>query len=419
MKPLHFLAPAVAMVVAGVMLGAQRQKISRLEQETVVLKKHIAAERSEIEIRQAAEPTRPTKPEVAKDGIDWLEIASVFGEMHQGGGMGDMRKMMAFQSELQKMDKHELLAALDEIKALELGEDERMMLEAMLIGPLALKDPELLLNRFSDHLQDEHSAINWQLASALGEWAKKDQTAAIAWFDQAIADGTFDSKSLDGKSRMRTHFEANLISELVTTDPAAAQKRISALPADQRKDALSGYGFQVRNPKDQSAHADLVRANLSAEETYEVFGQQASMMAMMGGFERVDAYLDGIEAKGEERIKTAEKAAMSKITSSIHRSKVTEESFESMRAWLGTHAPESVERVTGQSLSEITMRGGNIKFSQAAEMVMKYHAQGGGDELLLGFLDGIHYTTEKAEARKIAEKISDPQMREQALENLK
>ncbi len=420
MKPVHLVTPVIALAIAGGWIGAQQQKISQLENETVILRKHIASEQSQIETqRTATEPTRPTKPEIAKDGIDWLDIAAVFGDMHKGEGVGDMRKMIAFQSKLQKMNKEQLLAALDEIQKLELKDEERMMLEAMLISPLALKDPELLLNRFSDRLDDENSGMSWQLANALGEWAKKDQTAAIAWFDKAIAEGIFESKSLDGKSQIRLHFEMNLISQLVSIDPALAQARISALPADQRKDALSGYGFQSQKAKDQVAHANLVRANLSAEETYEVFGQQASMIAMMGSLEKVDAYLEGIGANGEERIKVAEKAAISNLTSSMHRTKVTEEKIESVRKWLGTQAPGSVDRVTGESLGQMTNMGGSMNFSQAAAMVMKYHAQGGGDDLLTSFVDETQFGTDKEEARKIAEKISDPEKREEALEKLK
>ncbi len=420
MKTVHFIAPAIALVVAGGLVGAQRQKITKLETESAILQQHIAARQSEeVALHSNMEPSRPNKPVIEKHGIDWLEIAALFGEMQNGGGISDMRKMMSIQSKIQKMDRDQLLAAIEEIKELELGEEQRMMLESMLIGPLVVKDPEFLLKHFSDHLSDEDSGMSWQLGGALGEWAKKDQAAAIAWFDQAIADGKFESKSLDGKSQIRMHFEMSLISQLISTDTAAAQARISALPADQRKDVLSGYGFHSQKPSDQAAYANLVRANLSAEESYEVFGQQASMIAMMGNFEKVDTYLDSIGAKGEERIKAAEKAAEGKITSGFYKTKLTEEKIDSVRKWLGTQAPDSVDRVTGESLGQLTMMGGSTKFAEASEMIMKYHTEGGSDDLLTSFLNGAHNSFDKEEAKKIAEKISDPVKREEALENLK
>jgi hypothetical protein len=419
-KPLYLIAPAIGLVIAGGLVGTQRRTFSRLENESALLSQHITAEKDRID-RQSAnvESGRPTRPKTTDDKIDWLEIAGMFREMKNTGGVGDMRKMMSFQSRLQKMDTDQLLSAIDQIKELELAAVERMMLESMLIAPLAEKDPELLLNRFSGRLGDDKNAMGWQLAAALGKWAKKDQAAAIAWFDKQIAAGAFDSKSLDGKSSIRLNFETSLIAQLISTDPSAAGTRIAALPADQRKDALDGFGFRGLNEEGHAAYADLVRTHLSEEERYEVFGEQASMIASMGGLEKVGTFLDQIGATGEERIKTAEKAASGKVTGNAYQTKVTEEKIDSMREWLGTQAPGSVERVTGETLGQIASIGsGGSKFSNAAGMALKYHEQGGGDDILTGFLKDNHFGKQKEEARKIAEKISDPKKRAEALENL-
>ncbi len=330
-----------------------------------------------------------------------------------------MREMMAFQRKLQKMDKEQLIAAFEEIEALDLGDEERLMLEAMLMEPLVQKDPELALTRFADRLGDEKTGMSWQLANALGEWAKKDQDAAITWFDKEIAAGTFDSKSLDGKSRIRLSFETNLISKLLSSDPAAAAARVAALPADQRKDALNGFGYQGMKAEDQAAFADLVRSQLNEKERFEVFGQQASTLAIMVGFEKVDGFLDRIGATGEERTKAAEKAASGHITTKAYQSKVTEEKIDSMREWLGTQAPGSVDRVTGESLGKVANQDGATKFSEAVGMVLKYHDQSGSDEILTGFLQHSYHSGDKEDSRKIAERISDPKLREEALEELK
>ena len=159
-KPVHMIAPAIALAIAGAVVGTQQRTISRLENESVLLRKHIAEEKGRIDRRAADTKTsRPAKPEDADEAIDWVEVAGMFGEMKNGGGVGDMRKMMSFQSKLRKMDKQQLLAALDQIQALELDDDTRMTLENMLIGPLAEKDPELVLNRFSDRLGDRKSVV--------------------------------------------------------------------------------------------------------------------------------------------------------------------------------------------------------------------------------------------------------------------
>lgn len=420
-KPVHMIAPAIALAIAGAVVGSQRRTISRIENEIVLLKKHIAVEKGRIDGQAAdTKAERPLKPGNADEAIDWAEVAGMFGEMKNRSGVGDMRKMMSFQSKLRKMDKEQLLAALDQIQALELGDDERMMLEAMLIGPLAEKDPELVLDRFSNRLGDDRNGMSWQLANALGEWAKKDQAAAIAWFDKEIAAGTFDSKSLDGKSQLRLNFETNLIAQLISTDPAAAAARIAALPPDQRKDALGSWQFRKLKDEEQAAYADLVRASLPEAERYEVFAQQASMIVSMGDYEKVGAYLDRIGATGEERLKAAEQAASGSIVNNSYNSKVTGEKIDSMREWLGTQAPGSVDRVTGETLGQIAGSGGNAKFPEAAAMALEYHEQGAGDDLLTGFIENSHSRgVEKEELRKMAGMISDPEKREEALEKLK
>ena len=419
MKPIHILPPALAIAVAGILVGAQRQKIFQLESESILLREHIAAEKSRDHLPETgSDSSRPVRPKAEADEIDWMEIAESFAEMKNGGAVKDMRKAMSFQRRLQKMDKAQLLAALDKIQALELDDEQRAMLESMIIAPLAQKDPGLVLNRFSDRIGDEQSGMSWQLSNALGEWAKKDQAAAIAWLDKEIATGTFDSKSLDGKSRIRLSFETNLVAKLISTDPAAAEARIAALPADQRQDALDGFGYQRLKDEDQAAYAAIVRSQLTKEEVGGVFGQQASMLAMQGDLEKVSGFLDRIAATGEERVKAAEKAATGNITGKAHQSKVTEEKMDTMRAWLGTQAPGSVDRVTGETLGQIANQNGTMKFPEAVGMVLKYHAQDGSDGILTGFLEKTHYSGNKEESRKIAEQISDPKLRDEALKKL-
>jgi len=165
-KPIHFLPPVIALAIAGGMLGAQRQKIAQLENERAVLKKRIDAEKNRSDFPVAAlDPMRPTNPEASGDEIDWMEIADYLSEVKNGRGMSDMRKMMSLQRKLQKMDKKQLVATLDKIQTLNLDDEQRTMLENMIIGPLIQKDPELVLNRFSDRTSDQQSGMGWQLTN--------------------------------------------------------------------------------------------------------------------------------------------------------------------------------------------------------------------------------------------------------------
>ncbi len=423
MKPKLLLPPALALAIAGGILGAQRQTISRLELESDVFSNFIAsAENRPPLVENPPTPSRPQK--TAESAIDWEEMAEAFGEMSRTGGMKDMRTMMSLQSRLQKMSKEELVAALDEIAALDIDETQRTMLQTMLIGPLIQKDPEFALTRFSKNLGDEEMGMGWQLSSALGEWAKKDPAAATAWFDREIAAGTFDSKSLDGKNRMRTMFESSLVAMLISKDPAAAEARVAALPADQRKEALNGFGFGMRQMKetDHAAFAALVRSQVTQKERIEIFGESASNAAMHGSLEDASKFLDNIAATPDERVKAAEKAALGRLQGKGFQSKVGTEDVDEMRTWLSTEAPGSVDRVTGESIGNLASFGGHsmggMKFQEAADLALKYHESSGDDDVLTGFLDKAQTFQHTDEARELAGKISDPKKREEALEKL-
>ena len=94
----------------------------------------------------ATKATSTTKTEKDKEPLDWKKVAAQFAEM-QRGGMGNMRSMIKFQQRLQEMSKEELVTALDEIAALDLPKESRDMLEQMLIGQLAQKDPEFAVKK--------------------------------------------------------------------------------------------------------------------------------------------------------------------------------------------------------------------------------------------------------------------------------
>lgn len=418
MKPAVFLPPVIALIIGGVLVGGQRRAISKLEQESAVLRDHIATARAGGPAGTDRQPLRPDKPESADGPIDWKEMAAAFGDMKNSRGVRDMRKMLSFQSRLAKMDSEQLIAALNQIAILDLAEEDGIMLRSMLISSLATKDPQLALTRFSDQLGDDRGGVSWQLGNALGEWAKTDPFGAAAWFDQEIAAGTFDSKSLDGKNRTRLNFEANLIAQLISTDPSGAEARIEALPADQRREALGSYGLLEVKEADQAVFAKLVRRQLSEAERMDIFGNQASTIAIRGGLEKVGDYLDRIAASPQERVSSAEKAALGSIQRKMHNGRIQPSDIDSMRDWLGTEAPGSVEKITGETIGRSSMQGEAMKFSDGAALAMKYHESSGSDEVLVGFLHSAAIHENKEEARAVVEKISDSKLREELLNTL-
>jgi hypothetical protein len=414
------IPPVVALAIAGVWLGSQHRTISTLEQESAILQKAIAARTSgSSSDSPRSKPTSPAKAAKDKEPIDWQKIAAQFAEMRQAGGGGDMRTMMRFHQRLQAMSKEELVTALNEIAILDLPAETRNMLEQMILGPLVEKDPELALTQFIDRIQENDGSLSWQLSTAMQQWAKKDPAAAIAWFDQQIAAGKFDSKSLDGKNSARLQFEGNLIHVLLSSDPDAAGQRLAGLPAEQRDEALSQFSRQLLEEKDQLAFANLVRNQVPEKEQARTLAQQASRLVNDEGYSKVTEFLDRIQATPAERTASVERAAENRIQSISFRKKVTREDLDSMREWVTSQAPEKTGAVTGKVLADASQNGRKMEFSEAAELAVQYHDASGNDEVLSAFLDGWPARQNKEQARLLAEKISDPKRREEILENLK
>lgn len=346
--------------------------------------------------------------------MDWKKIAVQMRDMQQGGGMGDMRAMIRMQQRLQSMTKEELIAALDNIATLDLSTEERLMLEQMLLGPLAQKDPESALTKYIDRIGEGHGTMGWVLSSAMSEWAKKDPTAAAAWFDQQIAAGKFDSKTLDGKSTARTQFESALINVLLDSDPEAAGRRLATLPADERKDVLNNYSGTPLKEENQVSFAKLVRSQIPEKEQGNVLAQQAARL-VGEDYSKATAFLNRIEATSSERSACVEKAAESRIQSITFNQKITAKDLDAMREWTTSQAPDTTDRVTGNALARALQGENKMDFAEAADMAARYQDASGGDDVLYSFLDGHIPREDREQARILAEKISDETRRNEIL----
>lgn len=418
MKTQHFIPPVAALLIATAWLGVERRSIAKLEEENTALRKHIAAARgagASEGAGSAAAAATTKKP----DDLDWKQIADQLGGMNRNGGMPDMRAMIRIQQQIMSMDNEQLVAALDEISALDLDGNTRSMLEQFLIAAIAEKDPELALRNFIDRAGDRNGAASWQLMNALANWAKKDSAAAITWFDAEIAKGTFDSKSLDGKDGPRQRFEGALIDILLSKDPDAAGRRLDALTDDERRMALTGFSMHGMKPEDQKAFADLVRSKLPEDQQADVIANRATSLAYSGGYSELSGYLDRIDATPAERDATINRVAENKLQVLGQQRKVTQDDIEELRKWSDAQSPGSAGRATGKALSGAMNSGNGMKFSEAAAMAEEYQAAGGGDDVLVPVLENWHARENKELARELAGLISDEKRREEILEKLK
>jgi hypothetical protein len=419
LKPTLLIPPLVALVIAAVWLGNQHQSLSALEQESVWLEKHIAATHSSsasFDSSQAG-PTSFKKSEQENVPQDWAEIAKQLDELEGDRDIGTMRMMLKLQLQVMEMGQDELVAALDDISALDLSEESRKTLESLLIESLIGKDPELALTKGVGHLQGEKGLIQWQLSRAFTEWTKKDPAKSSSWLDQQIAEGKFDSKSLKGRNPSLIEFEATLIHHLISSDLNAAANRLKAMPDKERDNVLRNADIQE---KDQSSFAKLVREHLSEKDQARTLAKHATdLITEEDGYSKVTAYLDRIQATPAERAKSARDVAESKFEKITNDRKVTREDVDEMRKWVGTQAPSGVGSATGKALNDALQGPHKMEFSEVADLALYYHQSSPNDDMLVELLDSKHARKNKTQALILAEKISDPVRRQEILEKLK
>jgi len=395
------------------------RSISSLEEERVTLRKRIAAATGSSGAGLML-ANRPSKSGTVsgKDRIDWKSLSAQLASAQEGSGIGDMRAMMNFQQRLEKMTKEEMADALDEIAGLDLPEATRAMLESMIIDPLIALDPEMALKRFADRIQSDPDGVGWQLSNALKQWAKNDLSAATAWFDKQIADGNFESKTLDGRSDMRLQFEGALMESLLASDPDAAARRLADLPEDQRREVLQQISFGELSEESRTAYANLVRGLVPADEREGSFAHIATELVNSGDYSDVSAFLDGVRATPAERAAAAMDAADSKLEQLAMEGKVTAKDVDEMRAWLKLQAPDQIDSITGKALAEAAQERGKFKFGDAAALALQYHQSSGNDDVLVAFLESYSARSNLPKAKHLADMIKDDARREEILKGL-
>jgi hypothetical protein len=407
------------MILVGTWLVIQQLSISALENVNRMLRSHIASA-SLATPDEAASPAQTAAPDrIARhmEPLDWKNLVGPLAEMQRSGGIGDMRVIVHLQQRLQMMTQEEIIAALDEIAALELPAPARVMLERILLLPLIQKNPGLALTRFIDRLADHDGMLVGQLADALREWAKQDAGLAGAWLDQQFAAGKFDTKALDGRSPPRMLFEGSLIGVLLASNPAAAARRAGALPEDQRGDVLGTYALNSIKQENLAALAKLVRSKIPAHDQTRVFALQTTQWVAQGGYAQVADCLTRIKATPAERLACVEQAVASTILP--NDKPVTREDLDTMREWVGTQMPNAIDNITGKALCAAAMMGTRkLDLAAAADLAVHYSQANGNDDVLVALVESWAVRSNKEQARSLAGKIADEARRAEILKRL-
>ena len=226
------LIPLILMVCA-LPLALQYQAIFALERETTLLRARLAAH----DTAPGADP-KQAKSAAMSPG-DWKRISKELDSMWDHG-RSDSRILLRFDQRLLTMTREELVAGLEELNTLGLL---GTYLEDRLIIQLGQQAPELALTWSIDHIAQAGGRITDDEITPFDilfeDLLKQDLQKGIRWFDQMIAAGKFHSTSLRYKYLPRTRMEITLLRKLLATDVAAAGRRLSALPENQRASVLA------------------------------------------------------------------------------------------------------------------------------------------------------------------------------------
>ncbi len=421
LKATHLIPPVVAFVLVGAWNAVQLRSISSLESDVSVMKEKIAsavASGSFPGISPSIARLDKSQSSTRKGSYDWQQLAAGLLDL-ESGGMSDLRAGVSFQQELTGMTKEEMIVALDEIAGLDLSDDAREALESLILAPLIREDPKFALERFAERINSESSAISWQLSTALSDWAKQDLAAATAWMDRQIADGRFDSKTLDGRSKERTRFESALMQSLLATDPEAAARRLAAIPEDERREVLEQIAFPELGPGDQKAYAELVRQLVPQDERAGSFAHIASELVDDSGYAKVSSFLDAVHATPDERVASARQTAESRLQSLGSEREVNRADVDSLREWLTLQAPGQVDTITGKALAEAAQADGEFGFEEASQLALHYQNSSSNDDVLVAFLKSYSARSNLEQAIQLADQISDQERRQEILNQLK
>ena len=426
MKSSSIIPPALSLLIVGGWVGIQRQSISAMEKESVLLRQQIADVRSTSQASAGVTKKRTTSGKLAKDKepIDWKTLAPQVVDWYYRRDIGDLNTKMRFDQRMQSMTKEERLAALEEISALDLPADARRIFALRIIGPLQDEDPEFALTHCIDCMKDALDVLSEPLSEALKNLAKKDPAKAQAWLDQQIASGKFDSKSLDDENHSRMLFEGKLFGVLIGTDPEAAEKRLQAIPVDQRFSVMAKAPLDLINEDKQLAYADLIRRQLPYQsEKSAMIAKYGNGLVRGDGFTAVDAYLDRIAATPGERTATIREVAfrdtMEKFSQNSANQTFSRENLDAIHEWVSKQAPGNADTLFGAALASAAHFSWQGKFVDSAALAQQYDAASGNQDVLTGFLEDRASYFHRDEVRELAQQITDEKRREQILKHLK
>lgn len=420
LKASHLIPPAAALALVVSWNAIELRSIASAETETSALQEKIstaAAAEGGAHAPLIAKSAPKAEESNGRESSKWQDVSTRIRNS-RNSEKARMLAMAEFEKKLADMSQQEKIAALDEIEGSDLTAEERQSLESAILDPLMKEDPEYVLDRFADRIEGDENGIGWQLSSALEQWAKTDLAAATAWLDRQIANGNFDSKTLDGTSEMRMKFEASLMESLLASDPEAAAQRLAGLPEAQRRETLQQIPFEKLSAAEQKSYTDMVHQLVPADEQDGAIGHVGGELASQG-YDKVSAYLDSTGASPANRLAAAGETAQIQLEKLAGKGNVTLNDVDQLRMWLAKEAPDNIDKITGKAIAEAAQNDGKFQFSEASQLVLHYQQASGKDDVLISFLKSYSARSNLDEAIQLADMITDPKRRVAVLKSLR
>jgi hypothetical protein len=416
-KPKHFLLPIAALGFVGSWIGIQRRALATLEDENGRL------------VQQAVPAAKPgftdeLFPELEKrrasrtinfGGLpEWHVLAELLAGRRNG--RPDARGLAEFDKLVKAMGNEELVTKIEEILTLDLEEEARWNLINEFLRPLIDQDPELALRRLFGQLGTEDRA----LSSAWSGWSKKDVGAATAWFDEQIVAGKVNPKRLDGSDGCRVEFEGQLVKLLLTSDPAAAARRMADLPVEMRERVINHSHDSQADAPTQKAWADLVRSQLPAKDALERIGGLVPDYVENSDFSKVMNYMETIAATPAERSACVTHTINNWTRYTSVTGKVTVEGIEALRTWADAQEPELSKNLTRGAIEDMlkSNQQSAMTLEQVETIVAHYQGMEGGDEMLAQALERTNLNHRREYVRALASRIPDEERRAKILKKL-
>lgn len=432
MKSVHAVLPVAALLASGIFLYTQHSGMGSARTEADHLRKTLGMAKALPRKPSSLPPGtgRPGNgsvaelPEETSAGNPKLAFKDLAAASRQAKtrSMPDLRKMLKLQNQMEELSSAEISALLEETASSDLSEAEKVSVQGMLIQNLSLKDPKSAVLAGASLLDDSGAGNRNRgiLNSAFNLWGAKDPRAAAVWFDEQLASGKFENKTLSDVNDVRVSFETGLVGTLLLQDPAAAEARLAALTPDERVATLTRGWNIPTTPEAQDAFIRTTRNVLEEKEQAGVVASYAKKIADRGTLEDVSVFLTKSGSDGKERQQVVQQTASGQIVKEVRESgkAPTLESTAAWRTWVRETSNGGASGIIGQSMGE-ALNSNDFSFDEAASLLPQMVPAADRDEAVASFLDKARWRAKGDSAINLAQSIRDGPLRTRAMENLK